>query len=792
MKNLLLACLLWLLMACLPAAAQETRISGQVTDSTGRALERVIVLPQGRDTGILSDSTGRFVLRLADNAPNPILLTFKLLGFSDKKMTVRWQPGVTTTVQIRMDEAERILDVVEVGGMRERSEAGTTFLQPRTLQQIPTPTGDFMQALKSIGLGITGNNELSSTYSVRGGSYDENLVYVNNIQIYRPFITRAGQQEGLSFINPELVRSVEFSSGGWQSKYGDKLSSVLNVTYKRPKRAAASAVAGLLGVSLHAEGVSRSKKFSYITGFRYQSARYLFNTLPTRGQYIPRFVDWQSFLTWDITPRTSIELLTGYARNQYDVFPRTRVTNFGTFGQALRLLVAYEGAESLSYDTFQGGAKLSHRPNDRWTLEWISSAMITQERERFNVEAAYRIADVPASAPDPVDPASIRGIGSVFDYGRNRLQANIYAFESRNARQSENKKHLTEFGVRYDHERITDDLHEYSFFDSADFVRIQSYMEARTQLESHRLSGYAQHTWLPGTAHRLHAGIRLNHWNLNGQTLYSPRLQYSYRPTAKSYSLHFSAGLYQQPPFYREMRNFQGAVNTGLLAQRAWHFIAGYDRDFKKWGRPFRFVGEVYYKHLSDLVAYDIDNVRLRYYGLNNATGYAQGVDFRVNGEFVKGIESWFALSLLQTMEDVVGDGRGYIRRPTDQRFTLSCFVQDHLPGDPTWQFNFRLLYGSGLPFGPPGDPRLRQVFQSGAEYRRVDVGFSKLIAFKAPTEHGPRRLESIWIGLDILNVIGADNTISFNWLQDFNGTSYAIPNTLSQRFFNLRVIVRY
>lgn len=761
-------------------------ISGRVSNNLGQAVPLVNIALQGKNIGTTSDSLGYYRLEVPQGS---YTLVFSHVSYLSVNKKITLKKGESLKIDVVLNVRTQTLKEVEIKESQDktRAEAGTIDLNPNTLKNIPSPFGDFNQAISTIGLGVSGNSELSSAYNVRGGNFEENLVYVNNIEIYRPFLVRAGQQEGLSFINPEMVRSVEFSSGGWQAKYGDKLSSVLSITYKKPKEFHASFSAGLLGGSGHIEGSTKNQKFSYLIGVRQKLGRYLFNTLPTRGEYFPNFTDVQSFFNIDIGKKAELSVLLSYARNRYLTVPQTRKTDFGTFNQTLRLTVDFRGQEAMNYDTWQIGTNLAYYLSEKFITRIMFSGMKTLEREFINTEGGYRLCDVNTdlNSPDFNTCLFIRGFGSLYNYGRNFLDAQIFAAESRNEYRLNNKRKI-EFGVRFSHENIEDKINQYNFSDSADYITITERLNTAISLNSSRLTAYIQQAHWIGERQTLTYGIRLNYWSLNNQWLFSPRIQYAIKPNWKKDILFStSLGLYQQPPFYRELRNFEGQLNKDLKAQSSVHAIVGMDWNFKKWNRPFKFISELYYKHLTNVIPYDMDNMRLRYYAQNNAVAYAVGADFRISGEFVEGTESWFNLGLLSTKEKVEGDERGFIRRPTDQRITLTIFFEDHLPNNPTVRVNMRLMYGSGLPFGVPEQPQNRAIF-NGAEYRRVDIGFSKIFELK-----DKKYLESVWLGLDILNLFGIDNKISYLWIPDYLGNQYAVPNGLSQRFFNLRVVLR-
>lgn len=773
----------------------QLKVTGKITDAKGTPipLVNILVLPDST-IGTSSNIQGQFTLNLT---AGQYTLRFSHSSFRTKTEVVSIQDN-DVVLNLQLVSKTRELTEVTIQSKEDieiREQAGTIEVNPAALKEIPTPFLDFNQALVSGGgLGIVSNNELSSSYSVRGGNFDENLVYVNDIQVYRPFLVRSGQQEGLSFVNPEMVAKVDFSSGGWQPKYGDKLSSVLNIQYKAPQEAHASLIAGLLGGSIHYEGSTKDKSFSYIGGFRYKSAKYLLNTLDVQGQYLPRFADFQTYFEWrpnKINPnKTKLGLLLNYASNFYQVKPEEQVTRFGTFQQVFRLRTAFEGNEYLQYRTWQGGLKLSHQFSDNLVSKWITSGLMTREREFRNLEGGYLLCDVDNNlgSNNFNECATIIGLGTNFDYARNFLEAQIFALENRNTWSVSDKTEI-EFGFRTSTEKIEDQLYQYAFTDSADFVNVQSLLQTSLALQSQRFSGYLQQSIRPNAMHSITYGVRANYWSVNQQWLISPRIQYSIDPQWKKDMIFTAAlGLYQQPPFYRELRNFEGVLNKDLKGQSSLHAIVGMDWNFTQWGRPFKFITEVYHKQMWNVVAYDVDNIRLRYYADNDTRAYATGVDFRLSGEFIPNTESWFNLSIMEVKENKGNDGRGYIRRPTDQRLTFALFFRDHLPNNPSIRMHIRYLYGTGLPYGPPNSLQFRNALGAGTKYNRADVGFSKVFEFNKEKS----MIKSFWFGLEILNLFGVNNNISFTWLKDFNDIQYAVPNSLSQRFFNLRLIARY
>ncbi len=771
---------------------QQVAIKGIVKDTLGVPIPAMNVLVQPSGLGTTSDENGKFSITIPYN--QNIRIIYSHLQYVDRQLDYQLEPDKTTLeLNIDFKPDTRVLKGVEVRDQQEdlvaREQVSVFKINPKDVKVLPSPFGDFNKILSTLP-GVISNNELSSNYSVRGGNFDENLVYVNDMLIYRPFLIRAGQQEGLSFVNPDLVESVEFSAGGWQPKYGDKLSSSLNIQYKKPKSFAASASLGLLGGTGHIEGITAKDRLSYILGVRHKSSTYLLNTQETQGGYRPRFTDIQSYINYDLSKekdeKTTLGFLFSYARNRFQVVPETRETTFGVLNQSLRLLVGFDGRETLRYDLWQGGLKLGHRFSNKLKSDLIISGMRSGEREYFDIEGGYQLCDVnnnPGTA-NFNECVSVRGLGTNYDYGRNKLEAKVLNIENRNSFRPSDK-HVFEFGLGYSLQDIDDQLDEYSFIDSADFVEVTKVLNTELSLKTNVLTAYGQHTFYIDERQSLTYGLRLNYRDVNDQLLISPRIQYAYKPLwQRDVLFKFAVGSYQQPPFYRELRDFQGQLNTQVNAQSSIHFIAAMDYNFNLWGRNFKFLTEAYFKRLSNVIAYDVDNVKIRYYANNRTDAYATGIDFRVSGEFIPGTESWFSLGILNTKEDLQDDSRGNVRRPSDQRISLGIFFQDHLPNDPSIRVNLNLLFGSGLPFGPPNDINDRNIF-IGRAYRRVDIGFSKVLTID-------KFVKSLWFGIDVLNLLGTDNTISYVWVEDFSGVEYGVPNNLSQRFFNLKVYAKF
>jgi len=796
-------------------------LKGSVTNLS-EPLQGVFIQIRSINRGTQTDGAGIFSIRLP--AETDLLVEVSYLGMIPRFYNIRLKPNEVRQLNVGLEEDVKEGKTIEITGRRDlREQVSVTTLDPKIAKLMPSPFGDFNKILATLP-GVVSNNELSSTYSVRGGNYNENLVYVNDMEIYRPFLVSSGQQEGLSFINPDMVKSVEFSSGGFQARYGDKLASVLNVQYKTPKKMGGSVSLGVLTQTAHVEGADSSGRISFVAGIRRKDARYLFGAsnlikgLDVKGEYLPQFIDAQSFITIDLTGKekrkdipsqTTLGILNAYARNRYLVRPASRETQFGTIQRVLRLYTAYEGEESMSYDTWQTGLKLTHNWNQNWRSDVSGSFVSTQERERVDIEGGYRLCDVETnqSKSNYNQCISVRGVGTEYRYARNQLDGKIFQLMQRNYHQTDSGRFATEFGWNASSENLKDYLYEYQFVDSSDYVSLSTPVISDQNINSVRLGGYAQQTFYISPSTSLNYGVRVSYWSLNKEFIASPRIQFSHKPKwKKDWLFKAAVGVYQQQPFYRELRDYQGQLNKNLKAQKSYQAVLGGNYRFKLWDREFQLNQEVYGKYLWDVVPYDVDNVRLRYYAKNNATAYAIGYDMRVGGEFIRGAESWFSVGVLSTRENVVGDStnnyssegeligispKGYIRRPTDQRVTLGIFFQDHLPKNPSVRMYLNLVVGTGLPFGPPNSPSNRATLKA-PPYRRVDIGFSKVISLGDKTKWLGRKFESIWLGLEIFNLIGAENTISYTWIKDVYDVQFAVPNTLSTRFLNLRVQVKF
>jgi hypothetical protein len=824
-----------ILSIALASHAQNTgTVSGKVLDDENRPIELASVKILETNGGTATDVNGKY--RLSIPANQSITLVFSFLGFSSERAVVRLKAGEEKVLNITLIESSTMIPGPVVEDRQVRTTT-LTRIDPKVAVAIPSISGGVESLIKTMP-GVSSSNELSSQYSVRGGNFDENLVYVNDIEIYRPFLIRSGQQEGLSFLNSDLVSSILFSAGGFDAKYGDKMASVLDIQYKKPRELAGSFSGSLLGASAHIEGISKDAKFTYLAGMRYKSNQYILKAMDTKGEYKPTFTDVQTYLSYELSPKFEIAFLGNYARNNYTVVPEDRETAFGTINEAYKFRVYFEGQEVDRFENYMGALSLSWKPQQNVNLRLIGSAFRSLESETYDILGQYWIGrlDSNIGSGEYAEVVEAIGVGSYLNHARNNLDANVYSIEHRGAILFENMS--WQWGAKFQHELIDDRLNEWVLIDSAGYsiphptnypgtanenpaFDLNSSVRTDIMLSSNRYTAFLQNTWtLDGENDRVHltSGIRLHYWDLNYQFLVSPRVTLSYRPVwERDILFRFSAGYYHQPPFYRELRDLNGIINYDLKAQTSIHFVAAGDYNFIAWNRPFKFVTEVYYKHLENLVPYEIDNVRIRYHAKNNSKGFARGIDFKINGEFVAGIDSWASLSIMRTMEDIQDDfyykyynaegievrasavneiadstrfEPGYIPRPTDQRVNFSLFFQDYLPRNPTYKMHLNLLFGSGLTFGPPGSPKYRHTLRI-PPYRRVDIGFSKeIIGAESRLREGHllHHFKSLWISLEVFNLLQVSNTVSYIWISDVRNRQYAIPNYLTPRQINLKL----
>lgn len=812
-RFLLLSCLLFLLL--FPAAGQELPfvLTGRVTGSDHQPLSGVNIRIKNSHKGTYSDQQGRFKLRIHPSADKTLI--FSRLDYETTERSI--PSGGDEVIQV-MQPA--VLNLPEVQINKQKKEApGTTSLSPLLTRRIAGAGGNAVEQLIATLPGVSSHNELSPQYSVRGGNFNENLLYVNGIEIYRPFLVKTGEQEGLSFLNPELVSAIRFSPGGFESSYGDKMSSVLDIDYKVPARTAGSAEAGALGASAHLEGRALHNKFSWLSGIRYRDNRYLLGTLDQKGRYSPAFFDFQASLGYDFSPTFSLNLLANISSNQYLFTPETRETRFGTMSQAYLLKIYFEGNEKDRFSNQFGALSAHYCPAKRVELQLTASAFRADEKERYDILGQYYLNEVVSGTNPGATPDStlLLGVGSSLVHAGNFLQATIRNLEHKGSYQHEN--HRIQWGVKYQSENIHDQVSEWEMRDSAGFslpsntpdLILYRSAKANHRLNSNRFSLFAQDQvsmQIGQSTLSFNFGGRLQYWDFNQQTIFSPRLSVRYYPGRLTpLALRAAWGVYQQMPFFKELKDRQAAIVTNVRAQQSIHYVVGADYPFSWGDRPFKFSTELWYKSLKHLIPYKVANLDLQYFPEQQAHGYATGLELKLSGEPVPGTTSWASLTLMKTEEDIADDSYqkpgsngtpavsvypGFIPRPTDQRFNFSLFFQDYLPQHPTVRMNLTLLYGSGLPFGPPQGERRMDTFRIPA-YKRVDVGISKMITVRPKKEGNlPKYRPEAWLTLELFNLFDLNNTISYYWVSDFQNQQHAVPNYLTGRRINLKMAVSF
>ncbi|WP_308993547.1 carboxypeptidase-like regulatory domain-containing protein [Mariniflexile litorale] len=800
--------------------SQTATIKGIILDENNNPLDNVNIKTETK--GTVTNANGFYILEISANKNISVEFTHlshkKIVSVFNLKKNEDYEfnPVMSTSI-------EQIATVI-VTNKRQRQVEGIITLKPETIRKIPGANAGVENLLLTLP-GVSNNNELSTQYSVRGGNYDENLVYVNDIEVYRPFLVRSGQQEGLSFVNTDMVQNVDFSAGGFQAKYGDKLSSVLDITYKNPYQFEVNADLSLLGGSFSIENSSEDSKFSSIVGLRYRNNSLFVNAKETETNFKPSFADAQAYFTYKFTSKFYLSFLGNASINKYNYQPESLQTNFGTLSDPIALYVNYEGQEKDRYQTYFGAFKGTYFANDDLTLKLIASRYHTTEEEHFDILAYYSLGEVNTNIGDENlgDIEFSRGVGSQLNHGRNDLDALITNIEHKgDFNMNENR---IEWSLKYTNEDIRDRLIEWEVIDSAGFsirppktipVNEQPYEPYNGPLESftnvratnytqiNRLQAYAQ--WSKratiGTSDVWYnAGVRVHNWTVSGdaisssnQTVFSPRAQFAFKPYwEKDMLFRIAAGVYYQPPFYRELRDANGVVQPNVKAQQSFHFVLGNDYSFKMWDRPFKLTSEAYYKKLSDVNPYTLENVRIRYAANNNAEAYAYGLDLRLNGEFVPGTESWFSFGYLKTEENI--NNRGYIARPTDQRLKFAALFQDYVPNVPNMKLYLNLVYNTGLPGGSPSYADPYDYQNRLPDYKRADLGLQFVLV------DGKKQFSSGWkkafkelsFGFEIYNMFDVQNSITNTWVRDvYTKRQYAIPNYLTPRVFNVRATMKF
>ncbi|UOK42484.1 MULTISPECIES: TonB-dependent receptor [Flavobacterium] len=822
MKKLINLLIFFVFITGFASQAQTARVKGVLLDESNKPIEDATV--KVGDITTKSNENGFFQIKIPANVK--VAIEISHVSYKKSTVTVELKNNEDYELNVVLNQkSEQLGEVVISSGGRKRVE-GITTIEPQVIRMIPGANAGVENILKTLP-GVYSNNELSTQYAVRGGNYDENLVYVNEIEVYRPFLIRSGQQEGLSFTNTEMVSNVDFSAGGFQAKYGDKLSSVLDITYRRPTKFQAALDASLLGGSATVDLVSKNQKWSNITGIRYRNNSLLVNSQETETNYTPTFADIQTQINYDASAKWEWSFLGNISQNKYNYEPLTRQTNFGTVDEPIALQVLYEGQEKDQYLTYFGAVKSTYQANEDSKYKFIGSIYHTQEQEYFDILAQYRLGEIDSNIGSDSfgDVVFSRGVGSQLTHARNNLDALIVNAEVKGFHDIKKKSSQVEWGFKYTREDIRDRLVEWEVVDSAGFSLPQPkivlpndqpytpyygplapYQNVRATnfVQINRFSGYGQWNYrgtIGSSQIWINAGARVHDWkvqgdNLNGknQIVFSPRAQFTIKPEWETDMLfRLSGGLYQQPPFYRELRDYSGKVNPNVKAQKSYHIVVGNDYSFKLSGRPFKLVSEAYYKILDDVNTYTIDNVRIRYRANNDAVAYVYGADFRLNGEFVPGTESWFSFGYLKTEENQ--NDRGYISRPTDQRLKFGLLFQDYMPVLPNMKLYLNLVYNTGLPGGSPSyaDPYQYQLRLK--DYRRADIGFSYVFKDAAiqSTKNWLKKFREFSLGFEIYNMFDNQNAITNTWVRDvYTKSQYAIPNYMTTRTFNIKLNARW
>jgi hypothetical protein len=819
--------LLLFLFVFLSVQAQKKSafVIGKVFDENDQPLSGVSIVMLGQQKGTATKDSGNFRLKVpADKA---FALVFSYLGYKTVQQNFLLNEGEEEGVTVRLEKGEGMLSEVVVTDQRERREVGLYKPNPKSVINLPSPVTGVESLIKVF---VGSNNELTSQYTVRGGSYDENLIYVNDFEVFRPYLVRSGQQEGLSFINPELVRNINFYNGGFQARFGDKMSSVLDIQYNKPKDFGGSAYIGILEQGFHFEGTSNNKRLSYLIGTRNRSNRNLLSRQETQGNYTPSSSDLQALITYQLSNKWQTEVLANFSRTKFTLIPEYSKLTSSVFSpfytQNLGVDIYFEGRERDEYATAMTGVSTTYQPTKNLRLKWLASRFENDEQENIDITGSYLFGDrdfdkSAATFGSIVNPL---GAGMFQNYARNRLNIVDYNFSHKGT--LDKGRNVFQWGLGYDHTKIADVLNEWEYQDSAGYslpyssslLALNKVVRSSADLNINKFNGYIQDNLIlndTANAFTMQGGLRFNYNDLNKELLLAPRISASWKPNwKKDVILKAAIGAYHQPPFYREMRRYDGSLNTQLKAQKSWQGVAGLDYNFRGLNRPLRLAVEAYYKKMNDVVPYDIDNVRVRYFGENNAKAYAAGLEMRLFGEVVKDAESWISMGFMRTRENLSNDvykvytidslnqpldssevNGGWLRRPTDRLITFGMFFQDYLATNKNFKVYLNALYGTNLPYNIPGSIKYRNALTI-PPYIRLDIGFSALLLDTEKSNrrsHGPfRDFENIWASLEVFNLIDRPNTISYLLIKDFANNTFTMPNRLTPRLLNFKIVARW
>lgn len=806
MKQKAVCIILLLLAFCLNVSAQAFTLQGRVTDDKMNPVElaSVTCLKQGKST--LTSLKGEFSMQL--QSADSVVVTFSMIGYKSKSRVLR-NPRGKQTLQVVLFEEDYQLGEVQVTEMK-RQTGQTQELKKEDLKHMPSTTGNAVEEMIQAQAGVSTHSELSSQYNVRGGSFDENSVYINNQEVFRPYLVRSGQQEGLSVINPDMVEKIGFSTGGFEAKYGDKMSSVLDITYKRlkPRESKKSIVEGSLSASLLGGGAYLgigTRRLSWLSSVRYKTTRYLLGSLQEKGEYNPDFLDYQTYLSYTPSKRWTIDFIGNISDNHYNFKPHDRETSFGTLENVKAFRVYFDGEEKDLFRTYFGSLNLTHHLNEATDISLLASAYNTREQEKYDIQGQYWLTQTETSEN--------LAVGTYFEHARNYLKANVESFKLMLKHKS--RRHQVEGALTFKMEQIKENSIEYEMRDSAgysvphtgkDLLMIYS-LKAQNELNANRFETYLQDTYrftsggdeddpdYPPTLYTLNYGVRFAHWNFNRESIVSPRVSLGIIPSwNQNVTMRFAAGLYYQAPFFKELRDTStvngitfATLNQKIKSQQSIHFIVGYDYRFNLNNRPFKFTAEAYYKLLSRLVPYSVSNVKVVYYGDNESSGHAAGIDLKLYGEFVEGTDSWISLSVMDTRMKLNGKS---IPLPTDQRYSLNLFFTDYFPRTDRWKMSLKLAFADGLPFSAPHQELENNSFRAAA-YKRADIGMSyRLLDNEHRLKNTPFR--NIWLVVDCLNLFGINNVNSYYWITDVTNHQYAVPNYLTGRQLNARVLFEF
>lgn len=781
------------LLVTVTASAQTFTLHGRVTDENNDPIEfaSVSCLKQGKMT--MTSIKGEYSMQL--HSADSVVIKFSMIGYKAKTRILR-RPRGKQTLQIVLHSDENQLGEVTITG--KKIETGQMEdISKDHLKSLPSASGNAVEELIQSQAGVSTHSELSSQYNVRGGSFDENSVYIDNVEIYRPFLVRSGQQEGISVINPDMVEKISFSTGGYEARYGDKMSSALNIKYRKPKKFEATASASMLGASAFI-GVS-NKKVSWSNGFRYKTTKHLLGSMDTKGGYSPTFIDYQTYLTYTPNKRWEIKLLGNISDNHYNFMPEDRETKFGTMENVKAFQVYFDGQEKDVFRTFFGAVGITRNFGEKTSLSLIASAFNTREQEKYDIQGQYWLTQTETSEN--------LGVGTYFQHARNYLKAHVES--AKLLFKTKYKKHDIEGAFTFKKEKITENSVEYEMRDSSnysiphtgkDLYMIYS-MRAKNVLDANRIEAYVQDAFRftsnnEKTLYTLNYGVRLSHWSYTKETIVSPRVSLGIIPAFnENITMRFATGLYYQAPFFKELRDTTtqngityASLNSKAKSQRSIHFIAGFDYRFRMNNRSFKFTAEAYYKALGNLVPYSVNNVKVVYYGSNESSGHAAGIDLKLYGEFVPGTDSWLSLSLMNTSMKLNGKS---IPLPTDQRYAINMFFTDYFPGTDRWKMSLKLALADGLPFSAPHQELESNVFRAPA-YKRADIGLSYRLLNNEGKQRNHIQLRNVWLGAECLNLFGINNVNSYYWITDVTGGQYAVPNYLTGRQVNFRVTVDF